>query len=666
MLIESSKLDMIGPKFDAALQVCSSEGECMAEVPVRVMPGPISSVNLHCSPKLERNLRPGIVVEKIELELLDAFGNHIEEGVQLSVDVDGFCFQDNIGSVRKVNDQGCVDLGGLLKVTAGYGCRARLIVSVGDKVVFEKLFQVAKRELKALSGVPEYCQAGSHITNIIFGMVDSDGVIDETVHGHCHTLTITSDILAIDGTVQYVFKHGKCTVPAIPIPERQGTFQFSAYYTDSPNIRTSIEVCVNQAPKLELDQDGDIFQSQQSNGGKSPLQNSSPISPCQLEFWMETITDDMRKLDEQSAGYGRLVGEHESKIKKLYNKKGIIEKEIDSLQGSLEPQYLTQTDSLVNSNEQVAKRIEGKGDSAAAVLCKLSKAIQLRDQQIQFMTGIVGVVALLGTVSNNKLSSIFAEYVGEKYMLAIVCKSYDAATALEKYGESGQVDHNYALHEVAANQHITIKRRFPVICLEEIRPYRGALIKNGPQKLLALPNPLLPSGKVPDGFLGYAVNMINLDNHHINTEAAADHRLRETLFYRLFGEVQVYETREQMKQAKACIKHGAVSLDGGIMKDNGILLLGDCEPEIRFPVSSPEVEKGISMHWISILEDIEKKKALLLLTCEQIERETEAHSKALSKFHKKKDKLQMLMQKSPLHRLEYSQTKTSRSSQLFK
>ncbi|KAJ6797168.1 hypothetical protein M6B38_110390 [Iris pallida] len=40
-------------------------------------------------------------------------------------------------------------------------------------------------------------------------------------------------------------------------------------------------------------------------------------------------------------------------------------------------------------------------------------------------------------------------------------------------------------------------------------------------------------------------------------------------------------------------------------------------------VSPPEVEKGISMHWISILDDIEKKKALLLSTCEQIARKAD-------------------------------------------
>ena len=55
---------------------------------------------------------------------------------------------------------------------------------------------------------------------------------------------------------------------------------------------------------------------------------------------------------------------------------------------------------------------------------------------------------------------------------------------------------------------------------------------------------------------------------------AAGHGLRQTLFYSLFGELQVYETRKCMHQACVVIKHGAISLDGGIMRENGFLSLG--------------------------------------------------------------------------------------------
>lgn len=106
------------------------------------------------------------------------------------------------------------------------------------------------------------------------------------------------------------------------------------------------------------------------------------------------------------------------------------------------------------------------------------------------------------------------------------------------------------------------------------RPYTGKLEGGDLQGKLVFPYPTLPSGNIAPGFLGYAVNMINLDIQHLNTRTDTGHGLRETLFYRLFGELQVYNTREHMTDARACIKQGAVSLDGGILRENGIISLG--------------------------------------------------------------------------------------------
>jgi hypothetical protein len=106
------------------------------------------------------------------------------------------------------------------------------------------------------------------------------------------------------------------------------------------------------------------------------------------------------------------------------------------------------------------------------------------------------------------------------------------------------------------------------------RPYTGEFEGSDPQRKLALPRPTFPSGNVPRGFIGFAVNMIDLDIDFLCTRTAAGHGLRETLFYCLLGEVQVYETWEYMLEARHCIKHGAVSLDGGILRDNGVVSLG--------------------------------------------------------------------------------------------
>ena len=68
--------------------------------------------------------------------------------------------------------------------------------------------------------------------------------------------------------------------------------------------------------------------------------------------------------------------------------------------------------------------------------------------------------------------------------------------------------------------------------------------------------------------------MIDLDIDHLHTRTAAGHGLRETVLYRLLGEVQVYETRECMLEAHRCIKYGVVSLDGGILREKGVISLG--------------------------------------------------------------------------------------------
>jgi structural maintenance of chromosomes flexible hinge domain-containing protein 1 len=91
---------------------------------------------------------------------------------------------------------------------------------------------------------------------------------------------------------------------------------------------------------------------------------------------------------------------------------------------------------------------------------------------------------------------------------------------------------------------------------------------------LALPSPKLHNGSTPAGFIGYAVNMIDLDSHHLQTRTASGHGLRETVLFSLFKKLHVYETRENMVDALDCIEDGAVSLDGGIIRENRALSIG--------------------------------------------------------------------------------------------
>jgi len=105
------------------------------------------------------------------------------------------------------------------------------------------------------------------------------------------------------------------------------------------------------------------------------------------------------------------------------------------------------------------------------------------------------------------------------------------------------------------------------------RPYDGNL-QNDSQRKLALPDPKLSNRRTPEGFMGYAVNMIDLDSHHLQTRTASGHGLRETVLFSLFKKLHVYKTSKSMMAAIECIENGAVSLDGGIRRENGTLSLG--------------------------------------------------------------------------------------------
>ena len=96
-----------------------------------------------------------------------------------------------------------------------------------------------------------------------------------------------------------------------------------------------------------------------------------------------------------------------------------------------------------------------------------------------------------------------------------------------------------------------------------------------PQRHLMLHKPRLPSGEVPPGFLGFAVNMIHMDQAYLSCLTPNGHGLRETLFYSLFSHLQVYKTTADLRSAIPLINHGAISLDGSILKPNGSFCLGD-------------------------------------------------------------------------------------------
>nr|KYP35695.1 hypothetical protein KK1_043252 [Cajanus cajan] len=291
------------------------------------------------------------------------------------------------------------------------------------------------------------------------------------------------------------------------------------------------------------------------------------------------------------------------------------------------------------TKDELKTKIRSMENSAFSVLCSLSTH---KMQPKYFLEDLIGVVALVGTVQSPDLSRILAEYLGEDKMLAIIYRSFDTASSLERYNQSGEIDYERALHAQASALGKVISKRFHVICMEDIRPYTGRLHMNDSQRRLGLAYPRMPNGVTPKGFIGYAVNMIDLDINYLHTTTASGHGLRETVLFNLFKKLQVYDKRESMVAARACIEDDAVSLDGGIFRGNGILSLGYGNPIIYFPCQNQTV---LPREIEEILRQIEEKKSDLRSIDEKIRELIKYREKCIKKFKKKKERYDKYLDK---------------------
>ncbi|KAI3989733.1 hypothetical protein MKX01_009225 [Papaver californicum] len=595
ILIESRDLDKIRPEYEVSLGIsCSHDKLLSVTIPFFVFPGSLHYVEAFI-PDLQKKLHSGDVIEKLLLEMYDSYGNHVQEGIEVILNVDGFCFQDNAGPKRKVDAEGCIILNGILKVTGSCGETVSFSVEHEEQLLFEKEFQICRRELRLLSTLPDNCAAGSQLDSLIFGVVGSDGTVDETVHDdvlndHSHTLTIRSVSSVLDDC-EYTFQQGSCLVPSISVPQEPGIFSFEAAHSCDPELVLFVKVNVVRDPNVEVNlaEHEDVpFQS--PNGKIVDFQEESASALLNYNL------SDVKELHSDVERIESSIGEQEKNLEALKEKKACIEQDISELQDLFEHQTTSQLGTFVTDKEVIIRQIK-KNNTAASFLCTIPPDIQ------SMMPEIVGIVALLGSVSTDSLSRMLAEYLGEDLMLAVVCKSYASARYLEKYSKNGELDPADGLHLLAAELGSTINCGFLAICLEDLCPYRGESKICDPQKKLAL---IDPTGEAPSGFLGYAVNMVNIDIQHLHAKTNEGYDLRKTLFYHLFGEVQVYGTRKQMNQAHGYIKDGAISLDGGIIKGRGILALGPRkEPSVRFPVFKFERHQQIDP---DIAKKLEEKK----------------------------------------------------------
>ncbi|PKA45830.1 hypothetical protein AXF42_Ash018381 [Apostasia shenzhenica] len=348
------------------------------------------------------------------------------------------------------------------------------------------------------------------------------------------------------------------------------------------------------------------------------------VKYCWFFVFSQKEQDSMQKVTQE-------VKHHEDNIKFLKSHVNAIDESIHSLQGELKECHssnmaveVNDDITFVNSEKQTIDQIRQLDQTAASIICQVQDQHGLMASTLRCTKDIVGILASLGKVNDKNLSRLLSEYLGLETMLAIVCKTFEGVQALERHEKDGTIDRNAGLHGIAPTIGRTLNGRFTVYCLQNMRPFVGEFLPDDPQKKLAILNPRLPNGKHPPGFLGYAVNMISLDDKHLSCVTVDGHGLRETLFYNLFSRLQIYKTRSDMLCALPFITDGAISLDGGMIEGSYKFYLGDrSDSGIQFPIAEAapslpnevsEIEQQIKfMEWKKemLSSDIQREEALL-------------------------------------------------------
>ncbi|GFP91295.1 protein defective in meristem silencing 3 [Phtheirospermum japonicum] len=362
-----------------------------------------------------------------------------------------------------------------------------------------------------------------------------------------------------------------------------------------------------------------------------------------------------QKLQDDLHEIGQRIKHHEDNVKYLNASRNKSEESIVNMQAALEKYDKVNLSAILNkdaanvkSEDETVGHILKHDKSAAALLCMMKNQAKTLSSEHSLTKDMVGIVATLGKVDDANLSRLLAEYLGLEKMLAVVCKTYDGVKALEAYNREGLIDKNLGVHAFAATIGRPLTGRFLVICLEDIRPYAGEFIADDPQKRLALRKPRLPNGETPIGFLGFAVNMITIDKANLYCVTKNGHGLRETVFYNLLSNLQVYRTRDDMMKALPYIRNGAVSLDGGITRKPGVLCLGRRDIGVKFPNGSESLI--ISKIYIEIKHEMKEMQWKKDRTSGDIEREQILLDHAKLNYEMKKQEfLQFLAESSSSH-----------------
>ncbi|KAL2556340.1 Protein DEFECTIVE IN MERISTEM SILENCING 3 [Forsythia ovata] len=344
----------------------------------------------------------------------------------------------------------------------------------------------------------------------------------------------------------------------------------------------------------------------------------------------EYIVNYSKKLQDDLQVLGQKIKHYEDNVKCLKAQQNRLEESILDMQVALgkfhTTNHATENEDHVHvkSEDETIEHMLRHEKSAAAILCQLKTHHGAQASNLQWTKDVVGIVATLGKVDDDNLSRLLSGYLGLETMLAVVCKTQEGVKALEAYDKEGLINKSLGLHGLGSSIGRPVDAPFLVFCLESLSPYVGEFMANDPQRRLDLLKPRLPDGEPPFGFLGFAVNMITIDSVHLHCISNTGNGLRETLFYNLFLNLQVYKSREDMLKALPCITNGAISLDGGMVRRPGVFPLGNREViDVKFPKNSEvlklhknyfETEKRMKeTNWKKerMWEDMQREQALL-------------------------------------------------------
>ncbi|GAB4858490.1 hypothetical protein Ancab_009965 [Ancistrocladus abbreviatus] len=368
---------------------------------------------------------------------------------------------------------------------------------------------------------------------------------------------------------------------------------------------------------------------------------------------------DSKKLEDELEKVGNKIKQHENNLKLLKIQRNQLDDFILDLQVSLGKyvsSYVPKTedeDPAARSEEETIEQILKHEKTAAGLLVQLKTRHGSQVSNLTVTQEVLGVVAMLGKVDDDNLSRLLSEFLGVETMLALVCKSYESIKALEMYDDKGCVNKGSGIHGLGASIGRALEGRFLVISLESLRSYAGEFSVDDPQRRLNIPKPRLPSGEIPPGFLGYAVNMITIDRSHLYCLTSDGCGLRETLFYNLFSRLQVYRTRAEMLLAFPCISDGAVSLDGGMIRTTGIFSLGSRENvDVSFPKSSKRLD--LPENFFEIEKQIKQKKWEKERIQEDLQREQQLLDQAKFNFQIKKQEFLKFLAESATYMAQMS------------